>query len=100
MRPVFASFALIALCGCELLQTELPSISHKSDALVQSPSERMMAAYYCPKVVPDLLIPGSAAVACSVAFSSPPSQSAMNVGFRSSYTVDNPNQFPIPLTEL
>ncbi len=110
-----AALALIPLASCEVLgdiaQAELekeieavkplmPTVTYDKAVLVQSPSKGQMAAYYCPIVVPDVVIPGSAAVACEVAFGAPPTQEQMRVGFDLSFKVKNPNKFPIPVAEL
>jgi hypothetical protein len=100
MKRLALLCCLAILPGCELLATELPSVSHKQSGLAKSPSQGMMASYYCPKVVPDVIIPGSAAAACTLAWGSPPSTSQMEVGFKSDYAIKNPNQFPIPVSEM
>jgi hypothetical protein len=104
MRAFLLAGCLVTLTGCELLTAlapSLPSLQYKQSNLVQSPSQQMMAGYYCPKVVPDAFgIPGSAALGCTVAFGSTPTTTQMQVGFKSDYTVKNPNNFPIPVAEM
>jgi hypothetical protein len=101
MHPLLCVFALCLLSGCELLQNIplLPSVKFKEAALIQSPSQQKMAAYYCPQVVPNP-IPGAAAVACGLSFGLAPGKDDMNVAFRLSYGVENPNRFPIPVAEM
>lgn len=106
---------LLAACtfsGCEFLQQAsqvveqsqvqavLPTVAYQDATLVQSPSQHQLSAYYCPIVVPDVLIPGSAALACNVAFGAPPAPSQMTVAFELRFLVKNPNHFPIPLAEV
>jgi hypothetical protein len=116
-RPfaVLAAAATLALPlgGCDALlqiaETQvqspatplMPSVEYGGTQLVESPSKTMMAQYFCPLVVPNPGgIPGSAAVACSVAFGAPPLPSQMRVSFDLKFKVKNPNQFPIPVAEL
>ena len=47
-----------------------------------------------------MLLPGSAAVACAAAFGSPPSVAQMAVAFDLHFSVNNPNNFPIPVAQL
>jgi len=107
---VFSVTLSFCLSSCELLNALprgpgaptaiLPTVTYMDSKLVRAPSQRMMAAYYCPIVVPDVFLPGDAAVACRLAFGAPPSKSAMTVSFDLRYKVENPNNFPIPVAEM
>jgi hypothetical protein len=103
MRTVFsASLAFaVALTGCVGPETQLPTVTYKSAELVQSPSQDMMAAYYCPQVVPpDPFGLGLTAAACAEAFGSAPPASELVVAFNLQFNVHNPNHFPIPVAEM
>ena len=116
MRRLLPVFALLLLClpSCEFLQQAaqaaqqsqalkplMPTVTYQDAVLVQSPSQHMMSAYYCPQVVPDPFgVPGTAAAACSVAFGNPPLPEQMRVAFELHFLVKNPNHFPIPLAEV
>ncbi len=85
----------------EAVKPILPTVTYEEAVLVRSPSKTQMAAYYCPIVVPDPFgVPGSAAVACEVAFGAPPTQDQMTVGFELRFKVKNENKFPVPVAEL
>lgn len=101
------------LGGCDILQQaaqqaqtqqevpKMPTVAWKDAVLVESPSKSMMAAYYCPQVVPNPAgIPGSAATLCMGFFGLPPAPAQMRVSFDLHFTVANPNHFPIPVAEL
>jgi len=102
------ALALAVLPACELLQRIeqearplLPTVTYQGANLVRSPSQGMMAAYYCPQVVPDPFgVPGSAALACQGFFGAPPAPSRMTVAFDLTYLVQNPNHIPIPVAEM
>ena len=119
MRRILAPLLLLALTGaltsCEFLtQLEknsgqltqtvkplLPKVTYQDATLVQAPSRQMMAAYFCPLVVPDPFgVPGVAALACRQAFGPQPSPQQMAVAFDLRFAVDNPNHFPIPVAEM
>lgn len=112
-RHLLVLLALLpALSGCELLQqvvdaapqveqAQMPTVTYKDAVLVESPSKGLLAAYYCPQVVPDPWgVAGSAAVLCRGFFGSPPPAHAIRVSFDLHFVVQNPNHFPIPVAEL
>jgi hypothetical protein len=76
----------------------MPTVTYQDAVLAESPSQRMMAAYYCPIVVlgPQIV----RAAACQAAFGPAPAASHMRVSFDLRFVVKNPNQFPIPVAEL
>lgn len=114
LHPLAVSaLALLALTSCDALlqiaetqvqnpsvQPLMPTVEYSGSELVESPSKNMMARYYCPLVVPDVGLPGTAALACQAAFGPPPPSSQMRVSFDLKFKVKNPNQFPIPVAEL
>jgi hypothetical protein len=96
---------LLLLASCEYLDEipsgTLPRVEHKESSLVQSPSQTMMEAYYCPDVVPDPGgIPGAADLLCEGFFGSPPSPQSMEVAFRLDFQIQNPNGYPVPMSEM
>lgn len=82
------------------IQPLMPTVEYAGTELVESPSKSMMARYYCPLVVPDIGLPGTAALACHAAFGAPPLAAQMRVSFDLRFKVKNPNKFPIPVAEL
>jgi len=82
-------------------KAQLPAVTYEGATLAQAPSQDMMAAYYCPQVVPDPFgFPGGAAAACAITFGNPPPASSMTVAFDLQFKVQNPNHFPIPVAEM
>jgi len=75
-----------------------PRISFSGATLVQSPSEQLLAAYYCPELVSAPF--GTAGVLCQGFFGRRPSPAEMNVAFDLSFHISNPNQIPIPLASV
>jgi hypothetical protein len=97
MRTVLAASLAFAaaLTGCVGPEAQLPTVTYQGAALAQSPSQEMMAAYYCPQVVSDPLSFG-----CSVFWPTLPVSSDMAVAFNLQFNVHNPNRFPIPVAEM
>lgn len=75
-----------------------PRISFSGATLVQSPSERLLAAYYCPELVSAPF--GSSGVLCQGFFGRRPSPAEMSVAFDLRFHISNPNQIPIPLASV
>ncbi len=114
-RLLTALLALFLLSSCDFLRQLqknaapiaqgvkplLPKVTYQDATLVQAPSRQMMAAYFCPQVVPDPFgVPGVAALACRQAFGPQPTAQQMIVAFDLRFMVDNPNHFPIPVAEM
>ncbi|OFX25859.1 MAG: hypothetical protein A2V77_09540 [Anaeromyxobacter sp. RBG_16_69_14] len=97
MRTVLsASLAFAAaLTGCVGPEAQLPTVTYQGAALAQAPSQEMMAAYYCPRVVSYPL----SILACPP-FGDVPPASDMVVAFNLQFNVHNPNHFPIPVAEM
>jgi len=55
----------------------------------------MIAAYYCPQINPD-----PTGLTCLIPLGEPPLPHQMQFHFELIYEVDNPNEFPIPTTEI
>lgn len=78
----------------------LPTVAYQDAVLVEAPSKTMMAAFYCPQVVPQTPIPGATELLCQQVFGPPPAAAQMRVSFDLRFKVKNPNKFPIPVAEL
>lgn len=78
-----------------------PSVVYLGATLVQSPSQRLLAAYYCPEVVPPPfgVVQGSALL-CQGFFGARPSVTQMEVAFDLAFKVKNPNKIPLPLGDV
>lgn len=87
-----------AVAGCADPRASLPTVSYEGAALSRSPSQQTMAAYYCPRVVPDPL--GLTPQACEIAFGAAPAPQEMTVAFDLQFKLHNPNGFPIPVAEM
>ncbi len=72
-----------------------PSVTFAGATLARAPSERSLAAYYCPQLVSAPL--GAGALICRQAFGPPPPPDAMTVSFDLRFHIANPNQVPLPL---
>jgi len=78
-----------------------PSVVYQGATLVQAPSQRLLAAYYCPEVVPPPfgVVQGSALL-CQGFFGARPSVAQMEVAFDLAFKVKNPNNIPLPLGDV
>jgi hypothetical protein len=78
-----------------------PTIVYQGANLVQAPSQRKLAAYYCPDLVQSPFgLKGGAAAICQGFFGPRPSPLEMEVGFDLSFKVKNPNKVPLPLGDI
>ena len=75
-----------------------PQIAFSGATLVQAPSQRQLAAYYCPEVVSAPF--GSGAVLCQGFFGRRPTPLEMNVAFDLRFHISNPNHVPVPLASV
>jgi len=102
---------LVALPGCALIEPYLPPSVAKMLAppkvtflgadLVTAPSQLDLSAYYCPRVLKDRGGLGATAdFLCAQLFGRPPAQKTMEVGFDLRFEVANPNEIPLPLSEI
>lgn len=100
---------LVSTSGCALLSNLAadphaaaalvpPSITYQGADLVQSPSEKLLAAHYCPEVANLPL--NSSGVVCQGFFGPRPAPAAMAVAFDLKFKVSNPNKVPIPLASI
>ncbi|MBT9558080.1 MAG: hypothetical protein IV100_18750 [Myxococcales bacterium] len=100
MRPIV--LLLPALLSCELLGGSSstlplnPSLLFDDAALVSAPSAREVAAWYCPEIIGDPIT----RLACAATIGVKPQPYEMQFHFELRYQVDNPNNFPIPTTEM
>jgi len=78
-----------------------PTIVYQGAQLVQSPSQRKLAAYYCPDLVQSPFgFKGGSALICQQFFGPRPSPLEMEVGFDLTFRVKNPNKIPLPLGDV
>jgi hypothetical protein len=104
-RTILVS-ALLLSSSCAQLQALMqagalsrPTITFQGAQLVRSPSRRQVSAFYCPRVARSQI--GFAADAvCGGLFGAAPPQSEMMLGFDLRFAVANPNQIPLPLSEI
>jgi hypothetical protein len=71
-----------------------PKVTFVGAKLVRAPSQKALAAYYCPDLVTGPF--GSGALLCQQAFGPRPAPAALTVAFDLSFHVDNPNKIPLP----
>ncbi|HVR60477.1 MAG TPA: hypothetical protein VMU50_01185 [Polyangia bacterium] len=78
-----------------------PSITFEGATLARTPAERLLAAHYCPQVVPDPFgVRGGAAAICQGLFGPPPTPAELAIAFDLRFKVSNPNQVPLPLSTI
>jgi hypothetical protein len=78
-----------------------PRITFQGASLVRAPSRRQMSAFYCPRVAGGSGGLGFASsLICSQVFGAAPSPVDMTLGFDLHFQVANPNQIPLPLSEI
>ena len=75
-----------------------PSVTFSGATMVQAPSQRQLAAYYCPEIVSAPL--GSAGMLCQGLFGPRPNLNDMVVAFDLRFRVSNPNRVPVPLASV
>ena len=103
-----AAVAVAALAGCAALglpppegaglPVQPPVLTFERVDLARTPSAAQLAAYYCPDLVSAPL--GGAALLCQGLFGARPDPATMAVDFDVSFKVTNPNQVPLPLSNL
>jgi hypothetical protein len=77
-----------------------PTVTFHGASLVRSPSKRDLSAYFCPKLAREKGLAIGGDLVCSQLFGSAPRASEMALGFDLRFTVENPNQVPLPLSEI
>jgi hypothetical protein len=77
------------------IQVVAPKVTFTGATLVQSPSSRTYASYYCPEVVQAPF--GTQGLVCEQFFGPRPAPAALQVAFDLHFHVANPNQVPVPL---
>jgi hypothetical protein len=80
------------------LNLRRPTIAYQGATLVRAPSQKLLAAYYCPEVISVPL--GGAGLLCQQFFGPRPAPSSMSVVFDLHFRVSNPNQIPVPLASV
>lgn len=91
------------VAGCELINgseqaTELfdPKLDLAETTLLASPSATQVAAYYCPQIIGDPIT----RILCGQLLGPPPPKQALQFHFELRYLIANPNNFPLPTTEI
>lgn len=100
--------ALAPLQGCAVVEQLVgsgiinpPKVTFLGADLVRAPSQLDLSAYYCPRVVQGTPALGIAAdFVCNRLFGKAPPADQMQVGFDLRFDVANPNQIPLPLSEI
>lgn len=77
-----------------------PKITFQGAQLVRSPSRRQLSAFYCPRVTSQQLGSVGANLLCGRMFGGVPGAQEMTLGFDMRFQVANPNQVPLPLSEI
>jgi hypothetical protein len=106
--PWFVVFAVLlgSLSGCPLLEPMAPAtiadikppqVTFRGATLVRAPSQKLLAAYYCPELVN---IPIGRELVCSQFFGPRPDPAAMTVAFDLTFHIANPNRIPLPLASV
>jgi hypothetical protein len=75
-----------------------PEVTFRGASLVRSPSKRELTAYFCPKLAREKGLGFGGELVCSTMFGSAPRD--LTLGFDMRFTVQNPNQVPLPLSEI
>ncbi len=107
---LFLGLSAGALAGCAMLNNlnlpggnaaaalKPPGITYEGASLVQSPSHKMLAAYYCPEVAN--LPMGSSGVVCRGFFGPRPAPEQLVFAFDLRFKISNPNKVPVPLASV
>ena len=74
-----------------------PQVTFRGATLARAPSQRMLAAYYCPELVN---IPFGRELVCQQFFGPRPDPAAMAVAFDLTFHIANPNRIPMPLASV
>ncbi|MET0389867.1 MAG: hypothetical protein ABW321_28100 [Polyangiales bacterium] len=112
-RSVVLTFVLFGLAlgalSCAQLNTLMnqassltpPKVALKQVTLAQAPSEKLLTAHFCPRVLDQQFHMGIAGeLACSQFFGRAPDPQAMKVVFEARLSVANPNRVPLPLSSV
>ncbi len=106
LRTAWALALMLSLSSCAQLSSLLntaaalqpPSVSLKEVTLAQAPSQQVLTAYFCPRVLSSRLNLGAASdLICRPFFGAPPPPEQTKISFDVRLNVQNPNQIPIPL---
>jgi hypothetical protein len=84
--------------GTPLSEITPPQVTFLGATLAQAPSQRQLAAYYCPVAVN---VPfGGAAILCEGLFGPRPAPAALATAFDLRFKVANPNRIPLPVASV
>lgn len=106
---VWLAAAAVSSCA-ELANLQLPTVAaplqpptltFQGATLARTPAQRLLAAHYCPEIVPDPFgIRGGAATLCQGFFGPQPTPEQLAIEFDLRFKVSNPNQVPLPLSTI
>lgn len=99
---ILIAFIALSNSSCELINKAVeaapqvfdPKLDLADSALVAYPNAMQIAAWYCPEVIPD-----PTGILCSP-LGPRPQKHEMQFHFELRYLIDNPNNFPVPTTEI
>ncbi len=94
--PLFSACELLSSAGGVAAIPVAPTLALDESALVAAPTAREIAAWYCPQIHGD---PITRAL-CQSTIGPVPPQHRMQFHFELRYLIDNPNEIPIPTTEI
>jgi hypothetical protein len=77
-----------------------PTITFRGASLVRSPSRRDLSAFYCPRLAKEQGLAFGGGLICSQFFGPAPAPDDLALGFDLNFQVANPNQIPLPLSEI
>jgi hypothetical protein len=90
---------LEALMATGLLKK--PTVTFRGASLVRAPSQRDLSAFYCPRLGRERAGLGVAAdLVCSRLFGAGPRPEDLALAFDLQFGVGNPNQIPLPLSDI
>lgn len=100
----------MSMVSCELLNQAAqaggtdalkPQLALGEISLTASPTATDVAAWYCPDIIPDVIgVPSHVLCAAIPHIGPKPPEHRMQFHFEIKYLLDNPNNFPVPTTEI
>jgi len=107
-RLVLCAVLPLSMVSCELLNQAAqganvsalkPELGLGDVVLVSHPTTTDLAAWYCPEIIPSTGLVSST-VLCEAVLGPRPPEHRMQFHFEIKYLLDNPNNFPVPTTEI
>lgn len=104
VRAIILLACALSMLSCELLNKDnplatvpavkMPKVNLEETVLVAAPTATQIAAWYCPQYNPD-----PTGLTCAL-LGPVPQKHQMQFHFELRYSIDNPNEIPIPTTEI